>query len=98
MKRACLLLLLFFLWGGACLARDARPLLLQSPTLSKTQIAFAYGGDIWIADRNGVFFSRGAPGLRPLKGYGRSGRTACYGPQAGEGVASGGSTRMTRVR
>jgi hypothetical protein len=97
MKSACLLLLLFFPWGGACLARDARPLLLQSPTLSKTQIAFAYGGDIWIVDRTGVFFSRGAPGLRPPKGYGRSGCTACYGPQAAEGVASGGSTRMTRV-
>ena len=37
-------------------------------------------------DRPGVFFSRGEPGLRPPKGYGRSGRTARYGPQAGEGV------------
>ena len=34
-------------------ARDAKPLLLQSPTLSKTQIAFAYGGDIWIVAREG---------------------------------------------
>jgi hypothetical protein len=31
----------------------------------------------------GVFFSRGGPGLRPPKGYGCSGRTARYGPQAG---------------
>ena len=53
MQRSCLLVSLFFLWGVACLARDVRPLLLQSPTLSKTQIAFAYGGDIWIVDRNG---------------------------------------------
>jgi hypothetical protein len=30
----------------------------------------------------GVFFS--GAGLRTAKGYGRSGRTACYGPQAGE--------------
>jgi tricorn protease len=29
------------------------PLLLQSPTLSKTQVAFTYGGDIWIVDRAG---------------------------------------------
>jgi glycosyltransferase involved in cell wall biosynthesis len=29
---------------------------------------------------------RAGPGLRPPKGYGRSGRTARYGPQAGEGV------------
>src|SRR5579862_6982349 len=34
-------------------AADSGPLLLQSPTLSKTQIAFAYGGDIWIVDRAG---------------------------------------------
>ena len=27
-------------------AADSEPLLLQSPTLSKTQIAFAFGGDI----------------------------------------------------
>jgi tricorn protease len=33
-------------------AADA-PLLLQSPTISKTQVAFAYGGDIWIVDRAG---------------------------------------------
>ncbi|MFZ0961701.1 MAG: PDZ domain-containing protein [Terriglobia bacterium] len=32
---------------------DSGPLLLQSPTLSKTQIAFAFGGDIWIVDRAG---------------------------------------------
>jgi tricorn protease len=34
-------------------ALDARPLLMQSPSLSKTQIVFAYGGDIWIVDRTG---------------------------------------------
>jgi tricorn protease len=53
MKRGCLLLSLFFVWSGACLARDAGPLLLQSPSVSKTQIAFTYGGDIWIVDRSG---------------------------------------------
>ncbi len=35
-------------------AADApRPLLLQSPSVSKTQIVFAYGGEIWIAPREG---------------------------------------------
>jgi tricorn protease len=29
------------------------PLLLQTPTLSATQIAFVYGGDIWIVGRQG---------------------------------------------
>ena len=28
-------------------------LLLQYPTMSKTRIAFEYGGEIWIANRNG---------------------------------------------
>lgn len=33
---------------------DAKtPLLLQTPTISKTQIAFVYGGDIWIVGREG---------------------------------------------
>jgi tricorn protease len=37
----------------ADLALPSGPLLLQNPTLSKTQIAFAFGGDIWIVDRAG---------------------------------------------
>ena len=40
-------------------------------------------------DREGAFTSRRGPGLRPPKGYGRSGRTARYGPQAGEGSVAG---------
>ncbi len=27
--------------------------LLRKPTISKTQVAFSYGGDLWIVDRNG---------------------------------------------
>ncbi len=53
MKRVCWVVSLFVLGMGAGLAQDSRPLLLQSPTLSKTQIAFAYGGIIWIVDRDG---------------------------------------------
>ena len=39
----------------ACAAAPAlgAPLLLQTPTLSKTSIAFAYGDEIWTVDRNG---------------------------------------------
>ena len=29
------------------------PALLRKPSVSKTQIAFSYGGDLWIVDRNG---------------------------------------------
>jgi tricorn protease len=38
---------------GFALGADSGPLLLQTPTVSKTQIAFAYGGDIWIVSREG---------------------------------------------
>jgi hypothetical protein len=31
-----------------------RPLLLQKPTLSKTQIAFVYAGDLWTVPREGA--------------------------------------------
>lgn len=34
-------------------ATSSAPLLLQTPTLSRTQIAFAYGGEIWIVARSG---------------------------------------------
>ena len=48
----------------------------------------------WVA-RTGAFFSRRGTGLRPPKGYWRSGRAARYGPQAGEGV-DGSMTGLTR--
>src|ERR1700757_3408483 len=34
-------------------ASAAGPLLLQKPTLSKTHIAFAYAGDLWLVSREG---------------------------------------------
>ena len=52
-RLAASLFVLCMLWGVRCAAQSAKPLLLQSPTVSKTQIAFAYGGEIWIVDRNG---------------------------------------------
>ncbi len=42
-------------------------LLLQTPTMSRTQIAFVYGGDIWIAPR------AGGPAHRLVTGFGLSG-------------------------
>jgi tricorn protease len=37
-----------------CSPGDSKsPLLLQTPTISKTQIAFVYGGDIWIVGKEG---------------------------------------------
>ncbi|HTV42729.1 MAG TPA: PDZ domain-containing protein [Candidatus Sulfotelmatobacter sp.] len=42
--------------AGAALSAAAKPfepLLLQRPTMSATQIAFSYGGEIWIVSRDG---------------------------------------------
>ncbi|HEY2588811.1 MAG TPA: PDZ domain-containing protein [Tepidisphaeraceae bacterium] len=41
------------------------PLLLQTPTLSKTQVAFVYGGEIWTVSRDG------GPARRLVTGSGR---------------------------
>ena len=38
---------------SVCLAEGPPPLLLQHPTLSATQIAFVYAGELWIAPREG---------------------------------------------
>src|SRR5947209_1630238 len=47
----CLLLLLVATVSSA--AQTAKPLLLRHPTLSRTQVAFVYGGDLWVVSREG---------------------------------------------
>lgn len=49
--------------ASASAASAAPPLLLQDPTISKTQIAFAYGGDIWTVERGGGAARRLVTGL-----------------------------------
>ncbi len=39
--------------AGLTFCQSPEPLLLQSPTVSQTQIAFSYGGDLWIVSREG---------------------------------------------
>jgi tricorn protease len=57
----------FLLPAGAL--RAAQPLLLlQAPTVSKTQIAFEYGGDIWIVNRKGGVAHRLVTGSDQLSG------------------------------
>jgi tricorn protease len=54
MKKLSLLLSSFFLVVLLAIsAAAAGPLLLQHPTLSKTHIAFAYAGDLWLVPRDG---------------------------------------------
>jgi tricorn protease len=47
------LLCIFLFSCGVDRTHAQAPLLLENPTLSKTQISFSYGGDIWIVDRSG---------------------------------------------
>src|ERR1700741_4020785 len=42
-----------FVFACALSAHAAGPLLMQKPTLSKTHIAFAYAGDLWLVAREG---------------------------------------------
>ncbi len=45
------LIILFLFAGTSAFAQET--LLLRSPSVSSDKIVFAYGGDVWLADRNG---------------------------------------------
>ncbi|MDE2109273.1 MAG: PD40 domain-containing protein, partial [Gammaproteobacteria bacterium] len=51
--RSVIVALLLALLSVTAVAANSPPLLLQTPTLSQTRIAFAYGDEIWIAPRAG---------------------------------------------
>jgi tricorn protease len=51
--RSFLLLVFLVLCPGVRHAQTPGPLLLERPTISRTQIAFSYAGDIWLVDRSG---------------------------------------------
>jgi len=65
---------LFAAFGVLCLStaawarQNARPLVVSHPTLSATQIAFAYGGEIWIVGRDGGTAHRLVTGTARLRG------------------------------
>lgn len=52
MKKAVLSLSVLLL-TVACFAQDNHPLLLRQPTLSRTDICFVYGNDLWRVNRDG---------------------------------------------
>jgi tricorn protease len=54
MKKAVLALaILFTTFAPISIAQDSKPLLLRQPTLSRTDIAFMYGNDLWKVSREG---------------------------------------------
>jgi len=68
MRRILLASLFVVLASVLTFSADSGSLLLQSPTLSKTQIAFAFGGDIWIVNRAGGDAQRLVTGTGLLSG------------------------------
>ena len=46
-------LLVLFAAAPAAVAASERPLLLQKPTVSATQVVFSYAGDLWSVPREG---------------------------------------------
>jgi tricorn protease len=62
------LLAICFAPALSCRAAASGPLLLRNPTVSQTQIAFAYGGDIWIVSRDGGDARRLVTGTDRLSG------------------------------
>src|SRR6266404_1571153 len=53
MYRISAALVLVVLWPALAPGDGQKPLLLQKPTVSQTQVAFMYAGDLWIVARQG---------------------------------------------
>lgn len=53
MKNLILLILMLLAGASLTVAQTEAPLLLRNPTVSQTQIAFGYAGDLWIVGRDG---------------------------------------------
>jgi tricorn protease len=68
MKKLLLAVAVCLLAAAGARSQSREPLLVESPTLSKTQIAFAYGGEIWIASRAGGEAQRLVTGSGMLSG------------------------------
>src|SRR5581483_3411029 len=51
--RRVIVLFLFTMGVLSIAAADSGKLLLRNPSVSKTQIVFTYGGDIWTVSRDG---------------------------------------------
>jgi tricorn protease len=51
--RRCAALIAFIAFSGVQGAEPAKPLLFRDPSLSETEVAFGYAGNIWVANRDG---------------------------------------------
>jgi tricorn protease len=53
MRKSLLAFLLLLASASVTFGQAEKPLLLREPTVSRTEVAFSYAGDIWIASRDG---------------------------------------------
>src|SRR5262245_29018762 len=53
MRQAVASLVILAASAGAGRADSDKPLLFQKPTISKSQIAFTFAGDLWVVGRDG---------------------------------------------
>src|SRR5438876_8295052 len=53
MSQRILMIVVSFAAASVSFGQGEKPLLLREPAVSRTQIAFAYAGDIWVASREG---------------------------------------------
>ncbi len=53
MRKLILALIFSLASAGAVFGQSDRPLLMRTPTLSKSHIVFSYAGDLWIVNREG---------------------------------------------
>ena len=83
-KLALLCPIVFLLCVCGYAADSNPPSLLRFPTVSKTQIVFNYGGDLWIASREGgearrVVLAAGPTGLLQPPAHGQKSGSHAHG-------------------
>src|SRR5476649_1651038 len=63
MKKIILALLIVLVVGGGAFAQAEKPILYRSPTMNKTDIVFAFAGDLWKVSRGGGAADRLTSGI-----------------------------------
>jgi tricorn protease len=85
MTKVCALLVLIVFGCSLAAAQAEKPLLMQGPTLNRTHIVFAYGGELWSVSRDGgtaVQLTQG-PGRKSSPHFSPDGQSIAFTAQYG---------------